>query len=99
MFSESYIDTIQVAKQTGVDGSGRPSYGNTRPVKCKIRNAAGKVRTDGILVEANHIIKCADTYITISDQITLPDGSTYNPQSVRSSTLWANNQTVVEIIL
>lgn len=97
-FSQAYTDVIEVRTVTGVDGAGKPSYGAARTVRCKIKEAHGKVLSEGILVDANHVIRCADPDIGVTDQITLPSGEKYTPAGVTQST-GLTGQLVTEIVL
>jgi len=97
-FSQAYTDVIEVKAVTGVDGAGKPSYGSAREVKCKIRSAEGRILAEGILVDANHVIKCADPDIGVTDEVTLPSGKKYTPAGVTRST-GLTGQLVTEIVL
>lgn len=97
-FSQAYRDTIQVQSVTGVDGAGKPSYGAARQVKCKIQEARGRILVDGILVDANHVIKCADATIEVTDRIMLPTGEVFVPAGIKRST-GLTGTLVTEVVL
>lgn len=74
-----FTNTITVESPSGVDDYGKPSYGSSKTIQCRIQRSSGKVLSQGVYVDATHVIYALEE-VTLEDRITL-DGETYKAKS------------------
>lgn len=70
--------TVMIAKRTGRDGYGKPSYGPDVPWRCEVEEQVQRVKTmNGIeVVHSTVVYVLGNPGVTVDDRVTLPDGST-----------------------
>ena len=102
MFSAALTDRIQIASQSGVDGSGRPSYGVATHHNARVEKKTDVVYADtGEEKTSSHTIYLQEN-VNTSDRIYLPGEDPdsdpgHSPLTVESSGGILNTSTLTKV--